>query len=107
MWTDQIEENVKAGDRSNVTEFFSFGRLMRDENVWLVISHQVSKYVNLEMWKGSPTVVCLSFTPPISLKTLWDLGHSTIYSDKVTKSPYHFCPQVAYNLVGRNIPAGD
>lgn len=49
MWTDQIEENVKAGDRSNVTEFFSFGRLMRDENVWLVISHQVSKYVNLEM----------------------------------------------------------
>lgn len=49
MWTHQIEENMKDRDQSNVTEFFSFGRLMRDENVWLIISHQVSKYVNLEI----------------------------------------------------------
>lgn len=80
---------------------------MRDDNVWLVISGQVSKISQPRNMKGSPSVVCLSFTPSISLKTLCDLDHFRICSEEVTKTPCHLGPQVAFNLVGRNIPAGD
>ena len=42
-------------------------RVMRDENVWLAIAYQVSKYANLEIWKEAQVVVSVCYSLPKSL----------------------------------------
>lgn len=55
------------------------------------------------MGKESSSAVCLSFLQKLFLTQ----DHSRVCGEKVTKIPYHSCPQIVYNLVERNIPAGD
>lgn len=64
MWTDKTEKDMKARDQANVTKSFLLEtRIIKDENVWLVISGQVSKICQLGKMKEKSSVVCLSFTP--------------------------------------------